>query len=131
MPPAGWRRCEAAPVLRAMPMRCWPNGTPLPSPATTWCSCQTEVLTARRGGFSTACERERRRKTEVISPIAIAQALDRTEEHTSELQSLTRISYAVFYLKTKSKKHSTHHLYEDVSSATYTTPDNHEHTYNN
>src|SRR3546814_8339581 len=52
------------------------NCTPLPSPATTWCSCQTAVLTARRGGFSTACERERRRMNEVISPIAIAQALD-------------------------------------------------------
>src|SRR3546814_7320834 len=31
---------------------------------------------------------------------AIAQA-DRSEEHTSELQSLMRISYAVFCLKTK------------------------------
>src|SRR3546814_6607687 len=28
----------------------------------------------------------------------------RSEEHTSELQSLTRISYAVFCLKTKNKK---------------------------
>src|SRR3546814_1001889 len=28
-------------------------------------------------------------------------ALDRSEEHTSELQSLMRISYAVFCLKTK------------------------------
>src|SRR3546814_4441241 len=27
--------------------------------------------------------------------------VDRSEEHTSELQSLMRISYAVFYLKTK------------------------------
>src|SRR3546814_4262042 len=29
--------------------------------------------------------------------------LDRSEEHTSELQSLMRISYAVFCLKTKTK----------------------------
>src|SRR3546814_5950085 len=29
------------------------------------------------------------------------RALDRSEEHTSELQSLMRISYAVFCLKTK------------------------------
>src|SRR3546814_4902712 len=29
----------------------------------------------------------------------------RSEEHTSELQSLMRISYAVFCLKKKSKKH--------------------------
>src|SRR3546814_1646324 len=33
---------------------------------------------------------------------------DRSEEHTSELQSLMRISYAVFCLKTKKKaKHNT------------------------
>src|SRR3546814_6502525 len=30
----------------------------------------------------------------------------RSEEHTSELQSLTRISYAVFCLKKKKKKHN-------------------------
>src|SRR3546814_7642762 len=32
----------------------------------------------------------------------------RSEEHTSELQSLMRISYAVFCLKKKKKKHDTH-----------------------
>src|SRR3546814_4599932 len=31
----------------------------------------------------------------------------RSEEHTSELQSLMRISYAVFCLKKKTKKHKT------------------------
>src|SRR3546814_9805702 len=31
----------------------------------------------------------------------------RSEEHTSELQSLMRISYAVFCLKKKKKKHTT------------------------
>src|SRR3546814_3138549 len=31
----------------------------------------------------------------------LVQALDRSEEHTSELQSLMRISYAVFCLKKK------------------------------
>src|SRR3546814_3158008 len=33
----------------------------------------------------------------------------RSEEHTSELQSLMRISYAVFCLKKKNKKHTSHH----------------------
>src|SRR3546814_2499268 len=33
----------------------------------------------------------------------------RSEEHTSELQSLMRISYAVFCLKKKKNKDSTHH----------------------
>src|SRR3546814_2518201 len=32
------------------------------------------------------------------------QPADRSEEHTSELQSLMRISYAVFCLKKKNKK---------------------------
>src|SRR3546814_2093534 len=34
---------------------------------------------------------------------------DRSEEHTSELQSLMRISYAVFCLKKKTKTHETYH----------------------
>src|SRR3546814_9175064 len=40
-----------------------------------------------------------------------ADALGRSEEHTSELQSLMRISYAVFCLKkkTKNKTHSKRH----------------------
>src|SRR3546814_1132481 len=33
---------------------------------------------------------------------------DRSEEHTSELQSLMRISYAVFCLKKKKKQHKQH-----------------------
>src|SRR3546814_2917519 len=34
---------------------------------------------------------------------------ERSEEHTSELQSLMRISYAVFCLKKKKRKHNTQH----------------------
>src|SRR3546814_7006454 len=40
--------------------------------------------------------------TGIRRPAAIASA--RSEEHTSELQSLMRISYAVFCLKKKTKK---------------------------
>src|SRR3546814_6727534 len=36
--------------------------------------------------------------------MAVAEAKDRSEEHTSELQSLMRISYAVFCLKKKNNK---------------------------
>src|SRR3546814_8083072 len=39
-----------------------------------------------------------------IGRLAIEQIVDRSEEHTSELQSLMRISYAVFCLK--KKKHT-------------------------
>src|SRR3546814_5963461 len=35
---------------------------------------------------------------------AVARSADRSEEHTSELQSLMRISYAVFCLKKKNTK---------------------------
>src|SRR3546814_9088539 len=46
-------------------------------------------------------------KTEVYFE-AIAEAVEkRSEEHTSELQSLMRISYAVFCLKKKKKKKHT------------------------
>src|SRR3546814_6362134 len=38
--------------------------------------------------------------------------IERSEEHTSELQSLMRISYAVFCLKKKNKKHRTYNLYK-------------------
>src|SRR3546814_7374619 len=37
--------------------------------------------------------------------ISTGQAIDRSEEHTSELQSLMRTSYAVFCLKKKNNTH--------------------------
>src|SRR3546814_6031909 len=37
------------------------------------------------------------------APVAIVAGAGRSEEHTSELQSLMRISYAVFCLKKKTK----------------------------
>src|SRR3546814_9413553 len=50
-------------------------------------------------------------------------ALKRSEEHTSELQSLMRISYAVFCLKKKKDKHNivikTLHEINYISNALY------------
>src|SRR3546814_6387606 len=46
----------------------------------------------------------------------------RSEEHTSELQSLMRISYAVFCLKKKKKIYTTHS--SKSTSNTYTTETN-------
>src|SRR3546814_7986972 len=43
--------------------------------------------------------------------LAIAYAESRSEEHTSELQSLMRISYAVFCLKKKKNKQKRHAKY--------------------
>src|SRR3546814_4720840 len=46
--------------------------------------------------------------TKVLTKATAATPLAKSEEHTSELQSLMRISYAVFCLKKKTKqKHST------------------------
>src|SRR3546814_10190371 len=41
----------------------------------------------------------------IPSKVAAAIASSRSEEHTSELQSLMRISYAVFCLKKKNTQH--------------------------
>src|SRR3546814_3934292 len=41
----------------------------------------------------------------------LATQRPRSEEHTSELQSLMRISYAVFCLKKKNQQHNTHIQY--------------------
>src|SRR3546814_8235804 len=48
----------------------------------------------------------------VVTPEARAiLEAHRSEEHTSELQSLMRISYAVFCLKKKNKQHNNTHKY--------------------
>src|SRR3546814_10448466 len=48
-------------------------------------------------------------RAELAAP-ELADLLARSEEHTSELQSLMRISYAVFCLKTKKKLHNEYKL---------------------
>src|SRR3546814_9691045 len=50
---------------------------------------------------------ERQARQGGISRMAPLQLAPRSEEHTSELQSLMRISYAVFCLKKKTQKHTT------------------------
>src|SRR3546814_1680718 len=51
-----------------------------------------------------ACTQGRRRTEE--RPLPVGSGGTRSEEHTSELQSLMRISYAVFCLKKKKKNKS-------------------------
>src|SRR3546814_990915 len=48
------------------------------------------------------------RETEPAKMAAERQMFARSEEHTSELQSLMRISYAVFCLKKKNNREITH-----------------------
>src|SRR3546814_2344589 len=50
---------------------------------------------------------------EIAQPF-VGVATCRSEEHTSELQSLMRISYAVFCLKKKKNKDSTHYKQQQL-----------------
>src|SRR3546814_10487602 len=52
----------------------------------------------------------------------------RSEEHTSELQSLMRISYAVFCLKKKKKKHNQHKSTLHPTKTDTYTENTHQHT---
>src|SRR3546814_3594845 len=57
-----------------------------------------------RGGSAWHCDRRRQRR-DGLALALVHRRRDRSEEHTSELQSLMRISYAVFCLKKKKKNH--------------------------
>src|SRR3546814_5332983 len=57
---------------------------------------------SRTGQGRRRCRRPRRRRA--LERLSDRVEADRSEEHTSELQSLMRISYAVFCLKKKKQK---------------------------
>src|SRR3546814_1331678 len=71
------------------------------------CDARDRLLSVR---WSDAVSSRRHRRT----------CADRSEEHTSELQSLMRISYAVFCLKKKKKKHNHTHIYYTKSTIHHT-----------
>src|SRR3546814_8289224 len=56
------------------------------------------------------CQRNRGRQSHSDWPFGLSQIL-RSEEHTSELQSLMRISYAVFCLKKNKHHHPNYQLH--------------------
>src|SRR3546814_5199441 len=64
-------------------------------------SCrQSQVSSSRLRSFQRVTTRALARRF-----ASVAEMTARSEEHTSELQSLMRISYAVFCLKKKTKHH--------------------------
>src|SRR3546814_3278707 len=74
----------------------WSSGAPLTRPHSTFCTCSRNCsMLALRSS-----------PVEVKAPEADLEQRVRSEEHTPELQSLMRISYAVFCLK--KKKHTKH-----------------------
>src|SRR3546814_3095691 len=69
---------------------------------------------------------EIRLQAEFLRPLAVARPAeihrkDRSEEHTSELQSLMRISYAVFCLKKKKKTYDKNQNMKDTKQTTHRT----------
>src|SRR3546814_7174468 len=55
------------------------------------------------GGLAEYCLASAKQLIRIPEGVTYEQAASRSEEHTSELQSLMRISYAVFCLKKKNK----------------------------
>src|SRR3546814_9747787 len=73
-------------------------------PHTTLFRSRREAVEPRRKGFAAALGAARHRGDARREPVAaVRDRADRSEEHTSELQSLMRISYAVFCLKKKTQ----------------------------
>src|SRR3546814_3100229 len=68
------------------------------------CPCLAELRVVGRCKFKRA---ERADMVDVPFAAVVPTHAGRSEEHTSELQSLMRISYAVFCLKKKNKPHDT------------------------
>src|SRR3546814_5946825 len=84
---------------------------------------EIQVLAAERqimrniAGEGRCCSSRGRKINAQPLPLLIAVCKRRSEEHTSELQSLMRISYAVFCLKKKTTQKPKPHLHsiQDVT----------------
>src|SRR3546814_7347678 len=88
----------------------------------------TPMTGASSGSPYQAAMASRARKRAMPSGQAIAKATEyavssRSEEHTSEVQSLMRISYAVFCLKTKKNPQTKYHraAHNSETDASYQT----------
>src|SRR3546814_5720001 len=79
-------------------------------PYTTLFRSTSSAWERRRQGIGYSHDRSHRSVPNLLSS-RIEE--NRSEEHTSELQSLMRISYAVFCLK-KKKIMNTHHLHKSI-----------------
>src|SRR3546814_10467831 len=80
---------------------------------------QRRHLGPRQPCIARAGQRPRRRRERQHMSRERESPTERSEEHTSELQSLMRISYAVFCLKKKKQKqHHTHTLNNIMRSDT-------------
>src|SRR3546814_7150667 len=85
------------PISAPAPPNTWNASTIVPAPASTFTDAQTH--------YAALSPVQAVEKYMELKPKARGRDDARSEEHTSELQSLMRISYAVFCLK-KKKKHT-------------------------
>src|SRR3546814_10065207 len=71
--------------------------------------CSSDLITPSKAFMPVAQKLDEalKKKDTAALQAAIAEGQARSEEHTSELQSLMRISYAVFCLKKKKKRQHT------------------------
>src|SRR3546814_3982568 len=77
-------------------------------------------LTGRMAEISKHLMTFARKPRRELHPVLLAEVLDdRSEEHTSELQSLMRISYAVFCLKKKNTRYNTPDESTNVTQSNY------------
>src|SRR3546814_1876522 len=94
----------------------------LPDGTARYAAPALEITAHKRGGRRAATEPARSTGQRTRQPCFAARRPRRSEEHTSELQSLMRISYAVFCLKKKSSPDtatcSIHHKTLTASSLT-------------
>src|SRR3546814_7693064 len=62
-------------------------------------------MSDRQKEYARAILQSSNRLVRLVNDILDLASIERSEEHTSELQSLVRISYAVFCLKKNNNKH--------------------------
>src|SRR3546814_9451631 len=101
--------------------RCWPSHVPAPigirirnGHCAAWRSCSTGLAMPASPSSPILLARAPPRYSGLKR--AASNGVDqRSEEHTSELQSLIRISYAVFCLKKKKRKTNSN-IYDNTTS---------------
>src|SRR3546814_4149807 len=90
-------------------------------PYTTLFRSRTSRRRGTRCAPSTSARKHWRAPSKPAAPAPRRPPKPRSEEHTSELQSLMRISYAVFCLKKKKCTHSSIHSFVDEQLVMLTT----------
>src|SRR3546814_1962892 len=113
-----FRSCRRLPASR-LPA---PSDAPSAARGVAWPPRNKAGGSARRQGSS---PEQRPRRSVASRPRLRCGPVPRSEEHTSELQSLMRISYAVFCLKKKKNNLTSRDSYEYAKYDTYDSQTNH------